>query len=433
LACSLLSGAVSLGVIVHLASSLRGSATEVDRDSTLVIRLRTAINAEDGLAHRLVDEGSTVGAAFLGVDAETTRLLNEALSMYNDPAELALVLQIKAARDDTWASLVPVAADPTLADRFGHELLDKDGFHRDLLPEVAAISGLLGRLDTMSRDSLHSQLSAADRAEHWMVALLGALFVISAGLSILLARRLRREVLAPMGELVESANRFAGGALDHRIAITRTDEFGHLGEQFNAMAAAVVLSQQHLTTQAHYDNLTGLLNRARFLERVEDAIEEARLTDATTWIGFVDLDDFKIVNDIRGHDAGDQVLRRVAALLLESTRPIDLVARIGGDEFAILLGGGTDEEAAELVAQRVVDALGEPLRVFGEMHQIGASIGLACRNDSDTTTDELIRRADVAMHTAKTRGKNCWERYDVTMHGHLIERRMAKRPRNRAG
>jgi diguanylate cyclase (GGDEF)-like protein len=425
---SLLSGATSLGVVVNLASSLRGSAAEVDRESQLLMQIRSALNDEDGLAHQLADQGAVVAGAFLGVDTHVTQLLAQAISIYDSPAELALVTKIGIARDDAWADLRPVAADPALADRFGHELADKDEFHRQLGPKMVAIEGLLAQLDTVSRDAVHNQISDADRAEHWLVAVLGLLFVLSAGLTLVLAQRLRRDVLAPISELVESTNRFATGGLDHRIVITRTDEFGHLGEQFNEMAAALSASQQHLTTQAHYDNLTGLLNRARFIERVDEAIERTKISGEPTWIGFVDLDDFKLVNDSRGHDAGDEVLRRVANVLLSTTRPSDIVARLGGDEFAVLLGPGTGEDTAEQVAQRIVDALGEPLRVFGEMHQIGASIGLACRMDSDTTTDDLIRRADVAMYTAKGRGKNRWECYDPAVHGQLADRRAPNLP-----
>jgi diguanylate cyclase (GGDEF)-like protein len=426
LALSLLSGATSLAVVVNLASSLRGSAAEADRESQLLMQIRSALNDEDALAHKLADQGAAVAGAFLGVDAHVTRLLAQAVSLYNSPAELALAAKVGIARDDAWADLRPVAADPALADRFGHELADKDAFHRDLLPKMVGIEGLLAQLDTVSRAAVHNQISDADRAEHWLVAVLGMLLVVSAGLTLVLAQRLRREVLAPISELVESANRFASGGLDHRIAITRSDEFGHLGEQFNKMAASIAASQQHLTTQAHYDNLTGLLNRARFLERIDEAIERTTVSGEQTWIGFVDLDDFKLVNDSRGHDAGDEVLRRVANVLLSTTRPKDLVARLGGDEFAVLLGPGTDEDTAELVAQRIVDALGEPLHVFGEVHQIGASIGLACRIESDSTTDDLIRRADDAMYTAKGRGKNRWERYDAAVHGELAERRAPK-------
>ena len=94
----------------------------------------------------------------------------------------------------------------------------------------------------------------------------------------------------------------------------------------------------------------------------------------------------------------------------------------------MLLGAGTDGMTAELIVQRIVDALGEPLRVFGEMHQVGASIGLASRDDTDVTTDDLIRRADVPMYTAKGRGKNRWDRYDEAVHGRLTERRTANLP-----
>jgi diguanylate cyclase (GGDEF)-like protein len=428
LVLSLLTGSASLGVVVNLARSLRDAAAQVDHESQFMSKLRTSINVEDNLAHQLADQGSPVASAFLESDAGGTQLLAEGMSVYNTASERALIAQASAAREDAWASLRPIAADPVHADRFGPELADKDLWHKLAVPRWAAIEAVLDELDSVSRNAVRGQIRDADLAERWLVGVLATLFVVSAGLTILLARRLTREVLVPIGQLVESANRFASGGLDHRIDIKSSDEFGHLGEQFNAMAAAIAASQQRLESQAHYDNLTGLLNRSRFLERVDQAIEHAKFSGIQTWIAFVDLDDFKLVNDSRGHDAGDEVLRRVANVVLAATRPTDIVARLGGDEFAILLGAGTDGATAEMVAQRIVDALGEPLRVFGEMHQVGASIGLASRDDADVTTDDLIRRADVAMYTAKGRGKNRWDRDDEAVHGQLTERRTAKLP-----
>jgi diguanylate cyclase (GGDEF)-like protein len=113
----------------------------------------------------------------------------------------------------------------------------------------------------------------------------------------------------------------------------------------------------------------------------------------------------------------------VANRLLAATRPLDVVARLGGDEFAIIFAAGADRNTAELVAQRVLDAAQEPLRILGTDYHIGASIGLSCRDRADMAVDELIRRADMAMYTAKGRGKNCWEIFDPTTHGHRVERR----------
>jgi diguanylate cyclase (GGDEF)-like protein len=120
---------------------------------------------------------------------------------------------------------------------------------------------------------------------------------------------------------------------------------------------------------------------------------------------FVDLDDFKDVNDNEGHAAGDQLLRVVARRLSETIRPGDLVARLGGDEFALLLQGVPDSAAAMATAERVVTALAEPVQMGNSPVHVGASVGLAMRQD-DSTFDRLLREADVAMYAAKP-GSTC--------------------------
>ncbi|HWT91800.1 MAG TPA: EAL domain-containing protein [Solirubrobacteraceae bacterium] len=162
--------------------------------------------------------------------------------------------------------------------------------------------------------------------------------------------------------------------------------------------------------RASHDELTGLLNRAGFVEAVATAFDDG----APGAVLFVDLDDFKAVNDSLGHPAGDVLLQDVAARLKDAFRASDVVARLGGDEFAVLLGAGGEEEAAR-AAERALLALSHPVVVGGESVRIGASVGIALASDAEDA-DALLRNADLAMYDAKQSGKARAGRYRPALH-----------------
>jgi diguanylate cyclase (GGDEF)-like protein len=161
-----------------------------------------------------------------------------------------------------------------------------------------------------------------------------------------------------------------------------------------------------LAVEATTDPLTGLANRRAFRSALHDMVRD-RTAEAVL---FLDLDDFKNVNDEFGHAAGDDVLRRVAERIEECARAADLCARLGGDEFAVLLAAGAD---ADDIAERLVTALSAPLTVRGRRLRVGASVGIAPVTGS-TACEDLLHRADIAMYSAKTAGKNCARRFDFS-------------------
>jgi len=181
--------------------------------------------------------------------------------------------------------------------------------------------------------------------------------------------------------------------------------------------------EDQLRHQAFHDALTGLSNRALFIDRVEHALARIRQADSPTpAVAFIDLDDFKMVNDSLGHGAGDEVLRAVADRLRGCLRSGDTPARLGGDEFAVLLEDAPDTGAVVEVAERILDALHEPVVVDGREVYARASIGIATRRGPTTTPDELLRNADLAMYTAKANGKGCIELFEPAMHHRAVDR-----------
>ncbi len=177
--------------------------------------------------------------------------------------------------------------------------------------------------------------------------------------------------------------------------------------------------EQRLDHQAFHDTLTGLCNRRLFTDRLNHALTRRGGHDLV--VLFLDLDDFKTVNDDLGHGAGDAVLVEVGQRVTGVTRPGDTVARLGGDEFAILMEATTVPEA-ELVAQRLQVSLYEELHVEGARRRVGASIGLATATPGSGSGEEALRHADVAMYLAKSRGKSGIAAYEPQLHTEAIER-----------
>jgi diguanylate cyclase (GGDEF)-like protein/PAS domain S-box-containing protein len=181
--------------------------------------------------------------------------------------------------------------------------------------------------------------------------------------------------------------------------------------------------EDQLRHQAFHDPLTGLSNRALFTDRVEHALHRVRREDSLTpAVAFIDLDDFKLVNDSLGHGAGDELLRAVADRLRGCLRSGDTPARLGGDEFAVLLEDAPDSDAVLEVAERMLDALLAPVLIDGQEVYARASIGIAMREDSSTTPEELLRHADLAMYSAKANGKGCIEVFEPGMHHRAVDR-----------
>lgn len=186
-------------------------------------------------------------------------------------------------------------------------------------------------------------------------------------------------------------------------------------------------SQEEIRRLAHYDSLTGLANRRRFTEQLNRLTERARFSGSCMALLYMDLDQFKRINDTLGHSAGDHLLEHVADVLFETVRPTDLIARnvdedadvevsrLGGDEFAILLSEVSCPEAASRAAERILEAVTAPTSF--EEHQISttASIGIAIYPDDGEDVEALIKHADIAMYKAKERGRNTYEFYSHEM------------------
>ena len=193
-----------------------------------------------------------------------------------------------------------------------------------------------------------------------------------------------------------------------------------------AQAAAIALDNarlyEEIRHQAFHDGLTGLANRALFVDHVEHALARSARSGSLIAVLFVDLDDFKTVNDRFGHQAGDQLLRLSAERLQAIVRPGDTAARLGGDEFAVLLEDLHDPEEARLVAHRLIEAIRLPARLGEVDALVGASIGIALSTAGGELAPDLLRNADFAMYRAKGEGKGRYLIFEASMRAGIAER-----------
>src|SRR5215218_10513663 len=223
----------------------------------------------------------------------------------------------------------------------------------------------------------------------------------------------------PSGAAAVQAAR-AAGAVDHLPKAALDPDTLERAVRYAADHRRSVERLQH---GALHDALTGLPNRTLFLDRLEQSLRRARRRGPGSGAAvlFLDLDRFKVVNDSLGHHAGDQLLQAVALRLDAALRPGDTVARIGGDEFTVLLEDMTDAREATVVAERVLSTLADPFAIAGRELHVSGSIGIALAGP-DVDPEELIRDADVAMYRAKAQGSARHAVFDAQMHRHVVAR-----------
>ncbi|MCW2235780.1 GGDEF domain-containing protein [Azospirillum canadense] len=240
--------------------------------------------------------------------------------------------------------------------------------------------------------------------------LVAAVSAITLVVMTVLVTLIIRFILRPLSEAARRMHMMADGAIPLApLPIRRRDEVGDLALGFNYLLgklreqeAALRESEARMAHIAHHDALTGLPNRAMFQELLRQAIARADRNGRPFALLYIDLNGFKPINDTLGHGAGDEVLRQVARRLIGVLRSADTVARIGGDEFAILLMEQEDARAAsELVARKCGDAVSAPMEVEGTCVTVGLSVGIALYPEDGLTARDLLIHADQAMYAVK--------------------------------
>ena len=172
--------------------------------------------------------------------------------------------------------------------------------------------------------------------------------------------------------------------------------------------------EEHLTYLAQYDHLTGLVNRTLFRDRLVQATARSKRMQQMIGLMLLDLDRFKLVNDTFGHDIGDELLKAVSERLKTCVREVDTVARMGGDEFTIILEGVSSEQNILVVAKRITESIATPFELKGHCISIGISIGITIYPQDDHPVDELLKHADTAMYQAKQHGGSAFHLHEAS-------------------
>ena len=254
---------------------------------------------------------------------------------------------------------------------------------------------VLGRfLVGMSRQSMQTEF----RRQLMLQALILAAIVLF--LSAAIYAVFRFNVLFPIRRLIAASEEVGRGQFPV-VPVRSEDEIGVLARAFNAMAQEVKNEQAKLHRQANFDPLTALPNRMMALDRISQEIKRARRSGQRFAVFFIDLDDFKNVNDSLGHAAGDALLVAIGARVQEVLRDTDTVARLGGDEFLVLAPNVTDEMQVEKIAERLLQAVAEPHQLGGRRVSARCSVGIALYPDNGDSVETLMMNADNAMYQAK--------------------------------
>ena len=249
-------------------------------------------------------------------------------------------------------------------------------------------------------------------------------------LSYFALSRLQRFFTAPILALSAVSEQISRqGDYSLRAEVPAAADIGLLAHTFNGMLDRIQKRERELEAEinerkrievkldrlAHYDPVTQLNNRHFFNERLEAVLARARKFDERTILMFIDLDNFKTVNDTLGHDIGDELLRLVSRRLSETLRFGDVLSRIGGDEFGIILENVGHTSVASIIAEKCLAKLADPIHIHGHDIHIGASIGISVYPDDASDMHALLKYADTAMYYAKNGGKNAWRMFTPSM------------------
>lgn len=284
----------------------------------------------------------------------------------------------------------------------------------------------LGRFQVgLSKQSLHTE--SRRQLAFQIVALTALVLFLCAAIYV----AFRVNVLFPIKALI-SASRNVGRGQYTLVEVKSEDELGQLAKAFNAMAEEVRREQAKLHRQANFDTLTGLPNRLMAMDRINQAINRARRTSQRFALFFIDLDNFKSVNDSLGHAVGDELLVATGARVQAILRDADTVARLGGDEFLVLVPDVINELQAEEIAERLVRSISQPQTLSGRKVVARCSIGIVVFPDNGDTAAALMANADNAMYQAKASGHGSAIFFTEDMNTRLRERMQMEQDLNQA-
>jgi diguanylate cyclase (GGDEF)-like protein len=414
----LVSAVAAIVGVRGLVDQVRATAHQLHVQSVTEATLSGDVVAHEETGHKLLSDEPVDRVAYVKQQEEISTLFDNAQAVF--PASNGMRATVVTA-EALWQSGL------TTYGLWNTELTTLHGNHEVDNPLYGAssdgVGALLGSLEGPSLDAMDRGLTRAGTLERLLIIALAVLFSMALAATLYYRRRMVRDLLRPVTSMHQGVLKLQAGEYGHRIPIARGDELGELAGAFNGMAGALRESHVALTFRATRDSLTGLLNRASLTEHLSASFQPgAQRRSLQEGALFIDVDDFKEVNDSLGHEGGDALLVQLATRLNSCIRTTDIVARLGGDEFAIVVVAPDATAAAGVVAERILTALREPFTIGGVSLTVSVSIGAAVRRPETTDAPELLRNADFAMYMAKGAGKNRFQLYDAEVHDSLVGR-----------
>jgi diguanylate cyclase (GGDEF)-like protein len=247
---------------------------------------------------------------------------------------------------------------------------------------------------------------------------------------------IERRFLVPIRHLGSQAKAIGRGDLETKVDVHSDGEIGELAASIREMSGNLKLSQQREKKLAYFDELTGLPNRFSLRQQLDKLIRQSERNGQQFATMFIDLDDFKKINDALGHHLGDRLLQEAADRIRTNLRagdvitrdssdddtPQNMLARLGGDEFTVLLTSIHGAHNASRVAKRILIALAEPFQLQNHQAYVGASIGISIFPGDGSSAEQLLKNADVAMYEAKKSGKNNFQYFTPAMNASVVQR-----------
>jgi len=419
----LVSAAVTIIGVRAVVDEVEGTAARLHLESKTVAVLSEGVVDHEQVAHKLLSNEPVDRAAFIQQQEKVSGLFDQAIAVF--PSTNGMRATLVQARRLWQAGLTSYGL-------WGEQATTLHGNHSADNPIYGASSdavvGLLAGLEGPSLNAMDGGLAVGANLERILTAALAAFFLLALGLTVYFRRRMSKDLMRPVAIMHKGVVKLQAGDYTYRIEVARRDELGELAQAFNRMADALHHSHVALMLRATHDSLTGLANRAALTEHLTTSF--AADSDRSPWqesLLFIDIDDFKDVNDSRGHEGGDELLVQLATRLSGCVRAPDLVARLGGDEFAIAVAESDNGGSVAVeVAERILLALSAPFIIGGELLTVTVSIGIAQRRPETGDAAELLRQADFAMYMAKGSGKARYELFDAQMHDHMVDRSALK-------
>jgi diguanylate cyclase (GGDEF)-like protein len=422
LALLLIVAAAAVVGVTSLVQQVDATARQLRHESAATSGLEVALVAHEEIGHKLLSDEPIDRAAYLKQQNAVSLEFTQAIALF--PTRDGMRATVVEARESWQAGLTQYGLwGPQIALMHGNHEVDNPLFGAASDATDALVDGIEGpSLIALDQGLAHDAI-----LERILIATLGGLFGIAFAVTVYFRRRMTKDLLRPVAGMHEGVLKLQAGDFEHRIDIARHDELGELTEAFNGMAGALRDSHAALTIRATHDTLTGLPNRATLTERLAASFRpgaERRARHES--VLFVDVDDFKEVNDSLGHEGGDTLLVQLADRLRDCVRPEDLVARLGGDEFAVVVIEEEGTTTGSEVAERILTALEAPFIVGEAQLVVSVSIGVAQRRAETSDAAELLRHADFAMYMAKGGGKSNFQVFDAQQHDAIVGRAALK-------